>query len=304
MGKICVIGSLNIDLTVSVPRFHQPGETIFGTDFRTYTGGKGGNQAVAAAKLGADVTMVGCLGDDANSGIYRSLLRSLNIRDRVETVPGVPSGVALIEVDSSGENRIAVVPGANGSVSEEQIGRNMEIISACDIVLMQLEIPLKTVAYAAERIRAAGKTLILDPAPAAPLPDELLTCADYITPKETELAILSGRGTGTEEEIEAAARGLLSRGCRNVIAKMGSRGAMLVSASGTEMMPGFSVRAVDTTAAGDSFNAGFAAALSEGRSVPEAIRFANAVGALSTTAVGAQGAMPTREEAEAFLAAR
>ena len=304
MKKICVIGSLNIDLTVSLPRFHQPGETIFGTDFQTYTGGKGGNQAAAAAKLGADVTMVGCLGDDANSEIYRKLLGSLNIRDRVETVAGVPSGVALIVVDSSGENRIIVISGANGRVSPAQIDRNWEAILGCDIVLMQLEIPLNTVIYAAEKLHAAGKTVILDPAPAVQLPDELLAHTDFITPNETELSILCGRKTETEAEIEAAGVSLLERGCENVIAKMGARGAMLINASGARMFPGFSVRAVDTTAAGDTFNAGFAAALANDRSIPEAVRFANAAGALSTTAPGAQGAMPTKEETDRFLAER
>lgn len=302
MKKICVIGSLNIDLTVNVPRFHQPGETIFGTDFKTYTGGKGGNQAVAAAKLGADVTMVGCLGDDSSSEIYRRLLRSLNIQDLVDRMPGIPSGTALIEVDNSGENRIVVISGANGHVSPKQIDRNWESIIGCDIILMQLEIPLDTVIYAAEKLHAAGKTVILDPAPASQLPDELLRQIDFITPNETELSILCGAKTETEAEITAAARSLLERGCRNVIAKMGARGAMLVNDSGAAIIPGFRIRAVDTTAAGDSFNAGFAAALAEDKPIPEAIRFANAAGALSTMASGAQSAMPSREEAEKFLA--
>lgn len=302
MKKICVTGSLNIDLTVNVPRFHQPGETIFGSDFKTYTGGKGGNQAVAAAKLGADVTMVGCLGDDSSSEIYRKLLRSLNIRDLVDRMPGIPSGTALIEVDNSGENRIIVISGANGHVSPKQIDRNWESIVSCDIVLMQLEIPLETVIYAAEKLHAAGKTVILDPAPASQLPDELLSQIDFITPNETELSILCGAKTETEAEIAAAARSLLERGCRNVIAKMGARGAMLVNDSGSVMIPGFRIRAVDTTAAGDSFNAGFATALAEDKPIREAIRFANAAGALSTMASGAQSAMPTREEAEIFLA--
>lgn len=300
-GKICVIGSLNADLTVSVERFHQPGETVFGTDFRNYPGGKGGNQAVAAAKLGAEVSMAGCLGDDANSSIYRQLMPELGIRDLVETVPGVPSGVALIEVDRKGENRIVVVPGANMQLTPDRLRKILPAAADHDIILLQLEIPMETVVFAAKEFHKTGKTVILDPAPAAPLTDELLNDVDFLTPNETELAAISGMSTGTAEEIRAAAASLVRRGCRNVIAKMGEAGAMLVNAEGCLMVPGFTVDAVDTTAAGDSFNAGFAAALAEGRTVPDAVLFANAVGALSTTAAGAQSAMPNREQAEALI---
>ncbi len=302
MNKICVIGSLNIDLTVTMPRFHQPGETIFGSDFKTYTGGKGGNQAVAAAKLGADVLMVGCLGDDANAEIYRKLMEELHMKDCVKTVPALPSGVALIEVDSKGENRIIVISGANMAVDKEWIDANWETILGYDIFLFQLEIPMETICYAAEKLHAAGKTVILDPAPAAPLSDGLIESLDYIIPNETELSMLSGCGNELESDIEAGARKLLDRGCRNVIVKMGARGAMLVNAEQTVMMPGFKVKAIDTTAAGDSFNAGFGYALASGESVLDAISFANAVGALSTTAVGAQGAMPTAEQVAKFMA--
>lgn len=301
MNKICVIGSLNIDLTVTMPRFHLPGETIFGMDFKTYTGGKGGNQAVAAAKLGADVLMVGCLGDDTNAEIYRKLMEELHIKDCVKTVPGVPSGVALIEVDSKGENRIIVISGANMAVDQDWIEANWSVISEYDVFLFQLEIPMDTICYAAEKLHAAGKTVILDPAPAAPLSDELIRSLDYIIPNETELSMLSGCGTELESEIEAGARKLLDRGCKNVIVKMGARGAMLVQAEQAVMMPGFKVKAIDTTAAGDSFNAGFGYALASGKTVDDAISFANAVGALSTTAVGAQGAMPTAEQVAQFM---
>lgn len=301
MKKICVIGSLNIDLTASVPRFNVLGETIFGTDFQTFTGGKGGNQAVAAAKLGADVCMLGKLGNDANGGIWRQLMQDLKITDRVETAEGHPSGVALIEVDPKGENRIIVISGANMQVDRDQIDRNWDALMAYDIFLFQLEIPLETVLYAAKRLHEAGKTVILDPAPAAPLPDELISNVDYITPNETELATLCSCSTEDIDEVKAAAGTLLARGCGNVIAKMGGRGAMLVNPEGAVLVPGFKVNAVDTTAAGDSFNAGLAVALADGLSGADAIRFANAVGAISTTAVGAQGAMPSREQVDALL---
>ncbi len=293
MKKICVIGSLNIDLTVTVPRFHLPGETIFGSDFRTFTGGKGGNQAVAAAKLGADVSMAGCLGDDSNAGIYRALMKELGIRDLVRTVPGLPSGTALIEVDSSGENRIIVVSGANMAADPALIDERQTEIAESEIILMQLEIPPETVSYAAEKFHAAGKTVILDPAPAVPLPDGLFKNLDYITPNETELSVLTGCETETESAIAAGAESLLDRGCKNVIVKMGARGAMLANAEGICLFPGFKVDAVDTTAAGDTFNAAFAVALASGILVPDAINFANAAAALSTTAMGAQPAMPT-----------
>ena len=299
--KICVIGSLNVDLTAVIERFHAPGETVFGSDFRTYPGGKGGNQAVAAAKLGADVTMVGCLGDDANSKIWRKVMKDLDIRDLVAEVQGVPSGVALIEVDAKGENRIIVISGANMEMTPQRLDRVFDALECCDIVLLQLEIPMETVVEAAERFHRAGKIVILDPAPAAPLPDALLRNVDYLTPNETELASVSGMSTSADEELISAAAALTARGCRNVIAKVGSRGAVLVNDEGSRFFPGFQVRAVDTTAAGDSFNAGLAAALSEGKSIHDAISFANAVGALSTTAAGAQSAMPSHQEAEALM---
>lgn len=301
MKKICVIGSLNIDLTVRVPRFHLPGETIFGTDFHAYTGGKGGNQAVAAAKLGADVTMVGCLGNDANAGIYRNLMKELGVHDLVETVPDQPSGTALIEVSDSGENRIVVVPGANSCVSPEMISRNWEAISACDIILIQLEIPLETVLFASEKLHASGRTVILDPAPAVPLPDELLRAADFLTPNETELAVLTGQKTETWEEIEEASVSLLRRGCPTVITKLGARGAFIAYEPRHRPVPGYKVQAIDTTAAGDSFNAGFAVALASGYRLSDSVIFANAVGALSTTAAGAQAAMPDLETTKAFI---
>ena len=301
MKKICVIGSLNFDLTVTVPRFHLPGETIFGTDFKMYTGGKGGNQAVAAAKLGADVMMAGCLGDDSNAGIYRALMKDLQIRDQVRTVPGLSSGTALIEVSSSGENRIVVVSGANMAVDTAMIDEYEELISECDIILLQLEIPLDTVVYIAEKFHPAGKTVILDPAPAVPLPDRLLKNLDFITPNETEFSLLTGCSAESEAGIREGTEKLITGGCRNVIVKLGVRGAVLADSDGISCFPGFRVDAVDTTAAGDTFNAAFAAALASDKEVPEAITFANAAGALSTTAPGAQSAMPSLDRVNQLL---
>lgn len=299
MKKICVIGSLNIDLTVTMPRFHLPGETIFGTDFHTYTGGKGGNQVVAAAKLGADVRMLGKLGDDSNAVIYRKTMSDLNIHaDSVEIADGHPSGVAIIEVDAEGENRIIVISGANMQVDKAQIEKHWDQLSDCDIFLLQLEIPMETNIYAAQKLHAAGKTVILDPAPAVSLSDDLIKSVDYITPNETELALLCGCDTNNDEEVIKAARTLIARGCPNVIAKMGARGAMLITKDSADVVPGFKVKPLDTTGAGDSFNAGLAVALACGKQGTDAIRFANAVGALSTTAVGTQTSMPSFAEAD------
>ena len=302
MPSIGVLGSLNVDLTISLPRFHQPGETIHGTDFQVFTGGKGGNQAVAAAKLGVQTLMMGKLGADQNGDTYRKVMRNLGIaQDTVLTVEGTPSGVALIEVDATGENRIALVPGANYAVNRDMVDALFPSLLKCDILLMQLEIPMDTVEYAAQKWKAAGKPLLLDPAPAVPLGPDLLGAVSYLTPNETELQILTGMATDTEERVEKAARALLAQGVRCVIAKLGARGAMLVDSNQAVIVPGFSVNAVDTTAAGDSFNAGFAAALMEGKTPLEAVRFANAVAAISTTGMGAQSAMPNRAQVEAFL---
>lgn len=303
MKKIAVIGSMNVDLVSRVPRFLMPGETLRGLDFQVFTGGKGGNQAVAASRLLPGVMMLGKLGDDQNGAIYQRALDDSGIDDRcVETVPGVVNGTTVIEVaDDSGDNRIIYFPGANLLVDRAQIDAHFEQLLACDVFLLQLEIPLDTVAYAAEKLHGAGKTVILDPAPAVPLPAGLLKHVDYITPNETELALLTGLDTGSRDHLIEAARKLNRMGAAAVIAKAGADGAYFVKGDELIHAPGFQVKTVDTTAAGDSFNAGFAAGLCRGMAVPKALRFANAVAALSTTGAGAQGAMPAYEAVTAFL---
>lgn len=304
MKKICVIGSLNTDLTVRLPAFHAPGETVIGDSFATYPGGKGGNQAVAAARLGAPVAMVGKLGDDPYGRLYRSVLAENHIDAAgVEVAAGLPSGIAFIEVNHAGENRIIVVPGANSAVDCAQIDRLWPFLLGQDIFLFQLEIPLDTITYAAARLRAAGKTILLDPAPApaAALPDALLAAVDYLLPNASELACL-GRLHGLASDAPIAiAQALMAAGVGAVIAKRGKEGAILITPEDAARVPSYPVRAVDTTAAGDSFAAGFAASLAEGKTPLEAVRFANAVGALSTLGHGAQSAMPSMAEAMAFL---
>ena len=305
MKKICVLGSLNIDMTLSVPHFNAPGETLTGTGLAIYTGGKGGNQAVACARLGADVRMLGCLGDDANGEMYLKELMEEGVdASRLEICPGETSGMALIEVVPSGENRIALAVGANGRLTPESVRSRADAIRECDFCLVQLENPLEAVLEGMRIAREAGRTVILDPAPARPLPEEMLALCDIITPNETELSILTGLPAGSLEEACAAARTLIGRSARMVVNKRGGAGCLVVTAEGCRAYPGFSVDAVDTTAAGDSFNAGLAVGLAEGLPLEGAVCLANAVGALSTTRPGAQPAMPSRGEAQALIDGR
>ncbi|NMD37850.1 MAG: ribokinase [Christensenellaceae bacterium] len=302
MAKICVIGSLNIDLTVSVPRFHMPGETIFSNDFKTFAGGKGGNQAVAAAKLSNEVMMVGKLGDDQYANFYIDLMDDLKINhDAVLKSKDAPSGIALIEVDETGENRIIVVSGANMLVDVAQIKNYLNRILEYDIFLFQLEIPLEPMVYLVEILKEHNKIIILDPAPARELPDELISNVTILTPNEVELGILSNMPTKTNDDVVLAAKSLIARGAKKVIAKLGSRGAMLVTENSNTMVPAYKVNAIDTTAAGDSFNAGLATALGKHFDDCKAIRFANAVAAISTTSMGAQGAMPSLKDVKEFF---
>ena len=301
--SICVFGSLNVDLTVRMARFHAPGETVTGESFNVYTGGKGGNQAVAAARLGADVKLAACLGTDANGDLYAATLAREGIDAAgVRRLADVSSGVAVIEVDDSGENRIVVVPGANARLDAAAADAAREIIASCGLLLLQLETPLDGVIEAARIARAAGRTVILDPAPARPLPDELLALCDYVTPNETELATLTGMPVSSDEEALAACRALLQRGAKAVVHKRGARGALWVDETHVVAAAGKRVKAVDTTAAGDTFNAGFAVGLAEGQSVESALELANAAAAISTTAPGAQTAMPSRSAASTCCA--
>ena len=299
---ICVFGSLNIDLTVRLARFHVPGETVTGKSFHTFTGGKGGNQAVAAARLGSAVRMVACLGADANGAMYRDVLKKEGVDvSRVQVLEEETSGVALIEVDDAGENRIAIVAGANGRVDAALAREASEAIARSRCLLLQLETPMEGVMEAARVARQSGVTVILDPAPARPVPDELLALCDYVTPNETELHTLTGLPTDSEAEAAAACQSLIQRGAGAVINKRGPKGALLVTAEGARPAPGFRVQAVDTTAAGDTFNAGFAVGLDKGWSVDQSLRLANAAAAISTTALGAQAAMPGLMKALALI---
>ena len=299
---VVVFGSINMDLVVRTPRLPAPGETLTGYTFFTAPGGKGANQAVACARLGAPTRMVGRVGDDLFGEQLRASLRSFGVQDDgVLTTPG-PSGVALIAVDDLAENTIVIVPGANGSVSIADIPRLEAVLDGARILLVQLEVPIETVVAAARAAHTRGVTVILDPAPALPLPDELYALADIITPNEHEAATLTGIAVHDDQGAIAAARALIARGARRVALKLGARGALTADAEGEQFWSPFTVTPVDTVAAGDAFNGGLAVALSEGRSFNEAIRWGLAAGALSVTRHGAQPSMPERNEVLTLLA--
>lgn len=293
---IVVLGSLNMDFVARTPRLPAPGETVLGDGFQMLPGGKGANQANAAARLaapGALVRMAGRVGADPFADHLRaSLAASGADTAHVTTAPGVATGVAMIWVDAAGQNSILVAPGANACVDAESAEALRPLYSEAACALFQLETPLPTVQRAMQIARAEGAVTILDPAPAQPLPRELLELADWLTPNETEARLLTGRDLPPAEMEQA----LLAMGARGVVLKLGAAGCF----TGGAMIPGFSVNVVDTTAAGDTFNAAFAVALSENRDTADAVRFANAAAALSVTKLGAQTSAPWRREVDAY----
>lgn len=300
---IVVVGSINLDLVVGASRIPRVGETVTGRTFNTYFGGKGANQAVAAAKLGYPVAMVGCVGTDSFGAQLRRGLEDAGVDTRgVSTVNG-PSGVALITTSPQGENNIVVVPGANEQLEPALLERAAPLLEQAGILLTQLEIPLDTVEYLAQFAERKDIPLILDPAPVRDLPLSLLRRVSWITPNETEIQGLLKRRILSDEEYLAAADSMLSCGTNNVLLKMGSRGALVAQLDGSKaIVPAFSVNPVDTTAAGDAFNAGFAVGLMRGMNPVESASFASAVAAISVTRPGAQPSMPALHEVEQFIA--
>jgi ribokinase len=299
-GHIVVVGSINMDLVVRAPRHPQPGETILGTDFQTFPGGKGANQAVSAARLGGQVKMVGRVGTDPFGD---SLLATLR-QDGVDTATvfrtgGVASGVALITVNDAGQNNIVVVPGANWRLLPQDLHAALPIFEGAAVVLLQLEIPLVTAIEAVGLARAQGARVILNPSPAQPLSRELLAQVDYLLPNEHELAMLTGMQPGS-----LAADRLKPLGIGCLVVTLGADGALVLEEGISHHLPAHPVTAVDTTAAGDAFAGAFAVALSEGRSIREAAAFGNAAGALAVTKAGAQPSLPTRQSLDSFLQER
>ncbi len=300
-GRVLVVGSLNVDLVVSVDRMPDSGETVFGSRVEQHPGGKGLNQSVAAARLGASVELVGAVGKDSSGAWLLSVLDDEGIvRSAVAEIPG-SSGTALIEVDASGANRIVVVSGANAFVSPEQVVNAFASLSDVAVVLAQGELPAETVGAAMESGRAAGVTTILNPAPAFAYSANVLANVDYLVPNEHEAALLTGLPTATRADAMHAASELVRLGVACAIVTRGSEGAVWARAAGSGDVAAFAVTAVDTVAAGDAFCGAFAAALAQGRDMNEALRWASAAGALATTVIGAVPSLPARNAVQELL---
>jgi len=303
MGNtIVVVGSSNTDMIVKLPHLPKPGETVSGGAFSTAAGGKGANQAVAAARAGANVGLVARVGEDSfgEQAIEGFVGDGIDVR-HVTRNPAAPSGVALIFVDDGGENCIAVAPGANATLTPEDVEAAEDLITGAEVVVMQLETPIETVGRAAALAREHGVRVILNPAPARQLSDEILGNVSILTPNESEAELLTGIQVSDDAGAEEAARALSARGVDIVILTLGSRGAYVFESDSGELVPGFKVQVVDTTAAGDVFNGSLAVGLAEGKPLAEAVRFANAAAALSVTKLGAQPSAPTRAEIDTFL---
>lgn len=300
---IVVIGSINMDLVLRVPRMPLPGETLTGGAFRTIPGGKGANQAVACARMsgklaagGQQVAMVACVGDDEFGATLRAALVADGIIDRhVTTVPGVASGIASILVDDNGQNSIVLAGGANDCLSPAHIDAARELIEQSDIVVLQLEVPMETVVHAIKLARSLGKTVVLNPAPAAKVPADVLALVDYLIPNEIEAAMLAGAEVDAND-VKALAAALQKQGSDNIIITLGSKGVHAALYGGDHDFPAQAVQAVDTTAAGDTFIGGFVAGLASGLDEAEAIAQGQRAAAWSVTKPGAQTSIPHLHE--------
>lgn len=301
--KIVVLGSSNTDMVIKTRAIPRPGETVIGGEFLMAAGGKGANQAVAAARAGGEVVFVARIGDDifgkqAVDGFIRDRINvEFIIRDKE-----APSGVALIFVAPDGENSIAVASGANARLGVEDVRRAAPAISSADILLLQLETPLETVIEAAEIAAAAGVPILLNPAPAQQLGDGILKRATFLTPNSTEAELLTGITIIKKSDLARAADFFLSKNIKSILITLGPQGVYVATAEKKEPFPAFKVKAIDTTAAGDVFNGALAVALAEKKTLTEAVSFASAAAALSTTKAGAQPSIPFRKEIESFLA--
>ncbi|PKB80890.1 MAG: ribokinase [SAR202 cluster bacterium Io17-Chloro-G9] len=302
---VVVLGGINMDLVTMTPRFPVAGETVVGDRFLTYSGGKGANQAVAAAMMGAESLMVGRVGDDIFGPQLLAGLRAKGVDvSGVSVSQGVSSGIAVIDIDSSAQNRITQVLGANDTCGRDEAKRVKDGLSRASTLMLQLEVSLDVSLETAREAQRQGKTVILDPGPVRPLPQEMFQCCDVITPNETEAQALVGFPVTGQESAVRAAGWLLDQGARLAIIKLGPQGAVYASAETSGYVPPFKVTAVDSVAAGDAFNGALAVALAQGQPPGQAVRTASAAGALAVTKSGAQDSMPTRQEVEALLRAQ
>lgn len=300
MKKITIIGSSNIDITARVSSLPRPGETVGGGRISQANGGKGANQAVAAARLGADAAFITCIGDDTTGRTLAGQFALDGLDTSLVKYSGTPTGTALIFVDDNAENCIAVAPGANNDLLPEDIDAAGKAIAGSGFVLLQLEIPMETVERAVDIAYKGGAKVVLNPAPMRELPDSLLSKLYLITPNETEAEKITGMAIGSEEDARKAAGILLAKGVKNVIITMGSAGSLVCTADGTEFVPARKVKAVDTTAAGDVYNGALVTALSEGKTLVDAARFATKASSISVTRPGAQTSAPSRSEVDSL----
>lgn len=302
MNKLVVLGSVNADHVLQVPSFPRPGETLHGRHYQVIPGGKGANQAVAAARLNADIAFIACVGDDPFGINIRESFKcdGINIGG-VKMQPDCPTGIAMIQVADSGENSICISAEANAKLTAEAVEPELERIRQADYLLMQLETPLDGIELAAQTAKRHGTKVILNPAPARELPESLLACIDIITPNETEAEVLTGVKVDDDASAKAAADVLHGKGIDTVMITLGAKGVYVSQNGEGYIVPGFRVEATDTTAAGDTFNGAFVTGLMESMPLESAIKFAHAAAAISVTRFGAQTSIPTREEVDAFL---
>ena len=303
MQKLTVLGSINADHVIQVPHFPQPGETLSGQNYHIVYGGKGANQAVAAARLGAKVDFIACIGEDKIGLEMKQAFQKDGINTvSIATIQGETTGIAMIQVADSGENSIVISAGANAHLTTDIVDKFKQKILDADALLMQLETPLDAIIYATKIAKQAGKHTVLNPAPAKALPDELLAQLTMITPNETEAEVLTGVKVVDEQSAAQAAAVFHQKGVAIVLITLGAKGVFISHNALQKIIPGFRVQAKDTTAAGDTFNGALVTALLEQKSLEEAIQFAHAAAAISVTRFGAQTSIPSRQETLDFLA--
>ena len=294
--KILVIGSIGYDLTTYYEKMPVIGETIVGRKFAQNPGGKGDNQAVAAARAGGDVSFLGAVGDDTYGDILKKNLEDNNVKQNLKVVPNMSCQIATILVDQNGQNSIIIVPGANNYVDKKQIDENEKLIDESDIILLQLEIPIETVEYAIDIAYKKNKIIILNPAPGQPLSENILKKVDYLTPNESELSLITGMPTETIEQIELASKKIIELGAKNLIVTLGEKGSLLYNKDGSKLFSAFPTKAVDTAGAGDCFAGVFCTYLSKDYKIDEAIKYANLASSISVTRIGTIPSLPTQKE--------